>query len=46
MLVIFTQAVLHNYQKVNLLNNIKAFWLCINRNVSEDVNFIKKFKLI
>ncbi len=36
---------LHNNQKVDLLNNIKVFWLCINRNVSEDVNFIKKFKL-
>ena len=35
----------HNNQKVDLLNNIKVFWLCINRNVSEDVNFIKKFKL-
>lgn len=32
-------------KRVDALNNIKVFWLCINRNASEDVNFIKKFKL-
>lgn len=31
-------------KRVDALNNIKVFWLCINRNTSEDVNFIKKFK--
>lgn len=31
-------------KRVDALNNIKVFWLRINRNASEDVNFIKKFK--
>lgn|GEM_PF-1972419 len=31
-------------KRVDALNNIKVFRLCINRNASEDVNFIKKFK--
>lgn len=31
-------------KRVDLLNNIKAIWLYINRNSVKDINFIKKFK--
>lgn len=31
-------------KRVDLLNNIKAIWLYINRNSVKEINFIKKFK--
>jgi acyl-ACP thioesterase len=31
-------------KRVDALNNIKAVWLCINRNKAKEINFIKKFK--